>query len=91
MALICPVIVKGRCFMAKYPQIHDDRTISDFMAMSMWSCGSMAGTNTRLSLFVSPQCEDMMNAAKTADDRSMLMNRTGSTAFPVSDFFLEMS
>ncbi|MPM47794.1 hypothetical protein SDC9_94512 [bioreactor metagenome] len=83
VALMGPAIVKGTCLMPKYPKIQESKTITAFIKTLKCNEGSSKDRN-------------LSSAKKSSTEKirahiSVLRNRTGKTALPISDRFLTKS
>ena len=92
VALIGPTMVIGRCFIAKYPKIHDVRTIADLSRTSPWA-RRVPGedSSTVPSNHPRPHSAERIAGRKKSEQMKVLSSSTGSTAFPVRAFFLAAS
>ena len=78
VALTGPTIVRGRCFIAKYPAIQEDSTKALFSRI--YFCTAHP-----------PNPVENRNGEKMAADRTVFRKRTGMTALPRSDTFFAES
>ena len=92
VALIGPTMVSGRCFMPKYPKIHEVSTMADFRTTSPWASHVPGAVARRVwSNHPRPSSAERIAGRKNSVEKSVLSSSTGSTAFPVRAFFLAAS
>lgn len=78
--------------MAKYPNIHEVRTMTDLIKIYPWVSRETDGTYPIVPLNVSGETLDIRTRGKSSrEQNSVLRNNTGITAFPSTDFFLHIS
>ena len=92
VALMGPTMVSGRCFIPKYPRIQELSTIMLFNIIHFCTSQPPAGaTLNMLPSKVVPFDESTTRGRNIREQNSVFRKRTGITAFPLSDFFLNVS
>ena len=92
VALIGPTMVSGRCFIPKYPKVHEERTMTDFRRMYRCTSHPASGTKKMVCCNHSGRKWEMrMNGRNIRLEKRVFSPSTGSTALPANDFFLNTS
>ena len=85
-------MVSGKCFIPKYPNIHEERTMKDLMMINLCTPHPTTGTSNIVPPNTAGAKHDTrINGRNIKLENTVFKNKTGSTALSLSACFLKAS